>query len=79
MFICADYGQPLGHVARGASPGPTAPVTLAGLLAQQNANILAHVTLAQIYRPGTPVLYGTVSTIANMRWAPSPWAQSRPA
>jgi trimethylamine--corrinoid protein Co-methyltransferase len=40
---------------------------LAGLLAQQNANILAHVTLAQIFRPGTPVLYGTVSTIANMR------------
>jgi len=40
---------------------------LAGLLTQQNANILAHVTLAQIFRPGTPVLYGSVSTIANMR------------
>jgi trimethylamine---corrinoid protein Co-methyltransferase len=25
------------------------------------------VTLAQIFRPGTPVLYGTVSTVANMR------------
>jgi trimethylamine--corrinoid protein Co-methyltransferase len=50
-----------------AIAGATAPVTLAGLLAQQNANILAHVALAQIWRPGTPVLYGTVSTIANMR------------
>jgi trimethylamine--corrinoid protein Co-methyltransferase len=50
-----------------AIAGATAPVTLAGLLVQQNANILAHITLAQIYRPGTPVLYGTVSTIANMR------------
>jgi trimethylamine--corrinoid protein Co-methyltransferase len=50
-----------------AIAGATAPVTLAGLLAQQNANILAHITLAQIFRPGAPLLYGTVSTIANMR------------
>jgi trimethylamine--corrinoid protein Co-methyltransferase len=50
-----------------AIAGLTAPVTLAGLLAQQNASILAHITLAQIFRPGAPVLYGTVSTIANMR------------
>ena len=41
--------------------------TLAGLLVQENAGILAHITLAQIFRPGTPVLYGTVSTIAKMR------------
>ncbi|NIV29924.1 MAG: hypothetical protein GWN58_10595 [Anaerolineae bacterium] len=66
LFICADYGQPLA-MSPEAIAGATAPVTLAGLLAQQNANILAHVTLAQIFRPGTPVLYGTVSTIANMR------------
>ena len=45
-----------------------APVTLAGLVAQENAAILAHVALAQIFRPGTPVLYGTVSTVANMRY-----------
>ena len=66
LLICADYGQPLA-MSPEAIAGATAPVTLAGLLAQQNANILAHITLAQIYRPGTPVLYGTVSTIANMR------------
>jgi trimethylamine--corrinoid protein Co-methyltransferase len=66
LLICADYGQPLA-MSPEAIAGATAPVTLAGLLAQQNANILAHVTLAQIWRPGTPVLYGTVSTVANMR------------
>ncbi len=66
LLICADYGQPLA-MSPEAIAGLTAPVTLAGLLVQQNANILAHVTLAQIFRPGTPVLYGTVSTIANMR------------
>jgi trimethylamine--corrinoid protein Co-methyltransferase len=66
LLICADYGQPLA-MSPEAIAGATAPVTLAGLLAQQNANILAHITLAQIFRPGAPVLYSTVSTIANMR------------
>lgn len=66
MLICAEYGQPVA-ISPEAIAGATAPVTLAGLLVQENANILAHITLAQIFRPGTPVLYGTVSTIANMR------------
>jgi trimethylamine--corrinoid protein Co-methyltransferase len=66
LLICADYGQPLA-MSPEAIAGATAPVTLAGLLVQENANILAHITLAQIFRPGTPVLYGTVSTVANMR------------
>lgn len=67
MFICADYGQPLAISPEGIA-GATTPVTLAGLLAQENAAILAHITLAQIYKPGTPVLYGTVSTVFNMRY-----------
>ncbi len=67
LLICAEYGQPV-TLAPEAIAGTTAPVTLAGLLAQENAAILAHITLAQIFRPGTPVLYGTVSTIANMRY-----------
>ena len=66
MMICAEYGQPVTLAPEGIA-GTTAPVTLAGLLIQENANILAHITLAQLFRPGTPVLYGTVSTIANMR------------
>jgi trimethylamine--corrinoid protein Co-methyltransferase len=66
MLICADYGQPVA-MSPEAIAGATAPVTLAGLLVQENAAILAHIVLAQLFRPGTPVLYGTVSTIANMR------------
>jgi trimethylamine--corrinoid protein Co-methyltransferase len=66
LLICAEYGQPLA-ISPEAIAGTTAPVTLAGLVAQENANILAHITLAQIFRPGAPVLYGTVSTVANMR------------
>jgi trimethylamine--corrinoid protein Co-methyltransferase len=67
LLICAEYGQPV-TCAPEAAAGTTAPVTLAGLIAQENANILAHITLAQIFRPGAPVLYGTVSTTANMRY-----------
>jgi trimethylamine---corrinoid protein Co-methyltransferase len=66
LLICADYGQPLA-MSPEAIAGATAPASLAGLLVQENAAILAHITLAQIFRPGTPVLYGTVSTIANMK------------
>jgi trimethylamine--corrinoid protein Co-methyltransferase len=67
LLICAEYSQPV-TLAPEAIAGMTAPVTLAGLVAQENAAILAHITLAQIFRPGTPVLYGTVSTTANMRY-----------
>jgi trimethylamine--corrinoid protein Co-methyltransferase len=66
-LICAEYGQPMAMSPEGIA-GATSPVTLAGLLVQENANILAHIALAQIFRPGTPVLYGTVSTVANMRY-----------
>jgi trimethylamine---corrinoid protein Co-methyltransferase len=67
LLICAEYGQPV-TLAPEAIAGSSAPVTLAGLVAQENAAILAHITLAQIFRPGTPVMYGTVSTTANMRY-----------
>jgi len=65
MFFFAEYGQPMA-MSPEAMAGATAPATLAGLLAQQNAEILAHVTLAQIIASGTPVLYGNVSTITDM-------------
>jgi trimethylamine--corrinoid protein Co-methyltransferase len=65
LFLFAEYGQPMA-MSPEAMAGATAPATLAGLLAQQNAEILAHIALAQIIAPGTPVLYGTVSTIADM-------------
>ncbi len=65
MFFFAEYGQPIA-MSPEAMAGATAPATLAGLLAQQNAEILAHITLAQIIAPGTPVLYGNVSTVADM-------------
>jgi len=37
--------------------GATAPMSLAGAIAQQNAEVLASVVLAQLIRPGLPVVY----------------------
>ena len=47
--------------------GTTGPVTLPGLLALQNAEMLAGVTLTQLVNPTAPVIYGSTSTVTNMR------------
>lgn len=71
----------LEHVRRGLpiaiSPevqaGATGPATIAGTLVQQTAEFLAHATLAQLVRAGTPVVYGTVSSVFDMRKAMLPY------
>ena len=47
--------------------GLNGPATIAGTLVQQNAEVLSCVVLTQLVNPGTPVAYGTVSTILDMR------------
>jgi len=47
--------------------GTSGPLSIAGLLVQQNAEILAGVTLTQLVRPGAPVIVGGVSAILDMR------------
>lgn len=66
MKVYVEHNQPV-ILAPESMAGTTAPVTLAGLLVQHNAEVLAHITLAQIIKPGAPVLWGTVSTVADMR------------
>ncbi|MEM2298997.1 MAG: trimethylamine methyltransferase family protein [Thermofilaceae archaeon] len=66
LEVFAEHGQPI-IVAPECQAGATAPATLAGLLVQQNAEILSAITIAELVNPGTPVLYGTVSTIMDMR------------
>ncbi len=46
--------------------GSTGPATLAGALTLQNAEVLAGITLAQTVNPGTPVVYGSASSITDM-------------
>jgi trimethylamine--corrinoid protein Co-methyltransferase len=66
IMTYAREGQAL-LVANLAMAGSTAPITLAGLLAMQNAEMLAGIVLGQLVRPGTPVIYGTTSTNIDMR------------
>jgi len=47
--------------------GSTAPVTLAGMLAQLNAEQLAGLALTQLVQPGCPVLLGPIPATADMR------------
>lgn len=54
-------------IAALAMGGSTAPITLAGMLATQNAELLAGVALTQLISPGTPVVYGSTSTNIDMR------------
>ncbi len=47
--------------------GAMAPVTLAGALVLQHMEVLAAVTLAQVVRPGAPVLYGAFTSNVDMQ------------
>jgi len=47
--------------------GATAPVSVSGGLAQQVAECLSGVAIAQLVRPGTPCLYGSFFTAIDMR------------
>ena len=47
--------------------GASGPLSIAGLLVQQNAEILAGVTLTQLVQPGAPVIAGGASAILDMR------------
>ena len=47
--------------------GGSGPVTLDGVLALQNAEILSGITLAQLVRPGAPVIYGSTSSAMDMK------------
>jgi trimethylamine--corrinoid protein Co-methyltransferase len=49
--------------------GATAPVTIAGALIVQNAEVLSGILIAQLENPGTPVIYGNMSSIMDMRTA----------
>ncbi|MEM3598414.1 MAG: trimethylamine methyltransferase family protein [Candidatus Hadarchaeum sp.] len=66
LMVYTKYGQPL-VIAPEAQSGATAPVSLAGLLVQQNVEILSGIVLAELVNPSTPMIYGTVSTIADMK------------
>ena len=66
LRIYAEYNQPT-LIAPMDLAGGTGPATLAGLLVQQNAEVLSGIVIAELFTPGAPVLYGSVSTVMDMR------------
>ena len=62
----ARAGQP-AVIAALIMAGSTGPITLPGVIAVQNAELLTGITLTQLINPGTPVLYGSTSTNIDMR------------
>ena len=66
LIEMAIHGQPVV-----ATPftlaGAMSPATLAGAIAQQNAEALFMIALAQLARPGTPMIYGGFTSNVDMR------------
>jgi trimethylamine--corrinoid protein Co-methyltransferase len=66
LIFSGELASAIAEIARLGIPfsplpcptaGTTAPMSLAGALAQQNAEVLASVVLAQLVRPGLPIIY----------------------
>jgi trimethylamine--corrinoid protein Co-methyltransferase len=66
LIALAHGGQPC-VITSVIMAGLSGPVNLAGTLALQNAEILAGLTLSQLVRAGTPVVYGSASAPVDMK------------
>ncbi len=66
LFATAEMNLPV-PIGPMAQTGLSAPGTLAGTMAQQNAEILAGLCITQLVRPGMPVCYGGVCHAFDMR------------
>jgi len=65
-MLCAEKGLPV--VVYGMPmAGTTTPATAAGCLAIANAEVLSHLVVLQLVNPGTPVIYGSIPSIMDMR------------
>jgi trimethylamine--corrinoid protein Co-methyltransferase len=65
MFAVEEGWACYGSIVPNA--GVSAPLTLMGTLAQGNAEFLALAVLMQMSRPGAPLIYATLPTVADMR------------
>jgi trimethylamine---corrinoid protein Co-methyltransferase len=66
LIAMAEHGQAV-VITPFTLMGAMAPVSLAAALAQQNAEALFGVVLAQLVRPGAPVMYGAFTSNVDMR------------
>jgi trimethylamine--corrinoid protein Co-methyltransferase len=66
MLRWAEHGVPITLLSM-AMGGASAPATLLGELVVINTDVLAWIVALQILYPGTPLLYGSVSAVLDMR------------
>jgi len=65
LLFCVEKDIPV-IVCPAPSAGSTSPVTLAGTIVQSNAESLGCLVIAQILRPGFPIIYGAMPSIMDM-------------
>lgn len=72
IIAVAEAGAPF-HSLPAPSLGATGPITMAGALAQQHAEVLASFVLVAAVRPGAPVMYCSRINPIDLRTAVSSW------
>jgi trimethylamine---corrinoid protein Co-methyltransferase len=73
LIDCAEFGIPV-EIVPVTLMGLIAPVTLVGATVMHVADVLAGLTMAQVVKPGTPVLFGGAPATFHMKTAMSPMA-----
>ncbi|MDH3351870.1 MAG: trimethylamine methyltransferase family protein [Gammaproteobacteria bacterium] len=73
MLDCVEAGIPI-EIVPVTLMGLIAPVTLVGALVFHCVDVLTGLTMAQIIRPGTPVIFGGAPATFHMKAASSPMA-----
>jgi len=68
LMECVRWGIPI-YIEVDPQAGGTSPITVAGTLVEECANVLAGVVLAQTLRPGHPCIFAIASGITDMRTA----------
>ena len=66
LMLLAEYGQPV-VVTPFTLSGAMSPVTIAGALAQQNAEALGVLAITQMVNPGAPAMYGGFTSNVDMK------------
>lgn len=73
LLDCVENGVPV-EIVPVTLMGLIAPVTLVGALVFHCVDVLTGITMAQIIRPGSPVLFGGAPATFHMKAASSPMA-----
>src|SRR6188768_1022817 len=73
LIDCVEAGVPV-EIVPVTLMGLIAPVTTVGATVFHTVDVLAGITMAQVIRPGTPVLFGGAPATFHMKIASSPMA-----